>query len=50
VEELAEALRRLATDEAVRENLVRRGRARVAEFGWDGAVQKTWAVYQELTG
>ena len=50
VEELAEALRRLARDEEERENLARRGRARVAEFSWDVAVRRTWAVYQELVG
>ncbi len=48
VEELAEALRRLASNEDAREELVRRGRARAAEFGWGSAVRRTWSVYQEL--
>jgi glycosyltransferase involved in cell wall biosynthesis len=48
VDELAEALRRLALNEDEREELVRRGRARAAEFSWDVAVQRTWAVYEEL--
>ncbi len=48
VEELAEALGRLASNEDAREELVRRGRARAAEFSWDSAVRRTWSVYQEL--
>jgi glycosyltransferase involved in cell wall biosynthesis len=48
VDELAEALRRLAADEAVREELARRGRARAAEFSWESALKQTWTVYQEL--
>jgi glycosyltransferase involved in cell wall biosynthesis len=48
VDELAEALRDLAFNEDVREELVRRGRARAAEFTWDSAVRRTWAVYEEL--
>lgn len=47
-EELAEALRGLAGDEARREGLVRRGRARVAEFSWAKAVAETAAVYGEI--
>jgi glycosyltransferase involved in cell wall biosynthesis len=48
VEELAEALRSLASDEEARTELVRRGSARVAAFSWDAAVRQTWDVYQEL--
>jgi glycosyltransferase involved in cell wall biosynthesis len=48
VDELSEALRSLASDEGAREELARRGRARVASFSWDAAVQRTWAVYREL--
>ena len=47
-EEFAEALRSLASNEDAREGLARRGRARAAEFRWESAVERTWAVYQEL--
>jgi glycosyltransferase involved in cell wall biosynthesis len=48
VEELAEALRSLASDDDQREQLARRGRERAAGFSWGAAVERTWAVYQEL--
>lgn len=48
IEELAEAMRRLATDNALREELIRKGAARAAAFTWEKAVEKTWSVYQEL--
>jgi glycosyltransferase involved in cell wall biosynthesis len=43
-----DALVRLASDESFREDLRRRGLARVKQFTWDAAVEKTWAVYDEL--
>jgi glycosyltransferase involved in cell wall biosynthesis len=46
--ELGDALLRLAADEALREDLKRRGLERIKEFTWDSAVEKTWAVYDEL--
>lgn len=48
VEELAEALRSLASDEARRSDLIQRGRQRAALFTWDSAVERTWEVYREL--
>ncbi|HEY1755372.1 MAG TPA: glycosyltransferase family 1 protein [Bryobacteraceae bacterium] len=48
VEELGAALKRLAGDEALRQDLARRGRDRAAEFTWENAVEQTWKVYQEL--
>jgi glycosyltransferase involved in cell wall biosynthesis len=48
VEELAEALRSLASDAEARAELALRGRGRAAEFSWDAAVRQTWDVYQEL--
>jgi glycosyltransferase involved in cell wall biosynthesis len=48
VDELAEALCSLASNPEARQQLALRGRARVAAFSWDAAVQRTWAVYQEL--
>jgi glycosyltransferase involved in cell wall biosynthesis len=50
VDELADALRKLAANDDVRDELGRRGRARAAEFSWESAVKQTWAVYQELLG
>ena len=48
VEELGEALRRLAEDAALRADLAIRGRERAAGFTWERAVEHTWRVYQEL--
>jgi glycosyltransferase involved in cell wall biosynthesis len=48
-EALGEALVKLAEDEALRAEMVRRGRERVSAFPWAAAVEKTWAVYTELT-
>jgi glycosyltransferase involved in cell wall biosynthesis len=47
---IAEGLRKLTTDEALRERLVRKGLARSGEFSWEKAVESTWSVYQELLG
>lgn len=47
-DELSAALLRLATDEALREDLSRRGAERASKFTWESAVQRTWAVYKEL--
>lgn len=45
---IGDALLRLADDEALRETLIRRGLQRIKQFTWDSAVEKTWAVYDEL--
>lgn len=45
---LAAALRQLTADIALREELSRRGKARVETFTWDKAVRETWNVYREL--
>ncbi len=45
---LGEALARLAADDTLREELSRRGAERASQFTWASAVEKTWAVYQEL--
>jgi glycosyltransferase involved in cell wall biosynthesis len=47
---IAEGLRKLTTDEALRERLVRKGLPRSGEFSWEKAVEATWSVYQELLG
>ncbi|HTB16181.1 MAG TPA: glycosyltransferase family 1 protein [Bryobacteraceae bacterium] len=43
-----DALLRLATDQPLRENLIRLGLERIKQFTWDAAIAKTWAVYDEL--
>lgn len=46
-EALSDALVRLASDEDLRHEMIRRGTERAREFTWDKAVEKTWAVYGE---
>jgi glycosyltransferase involved in cell wall biosynthesis len=45
---IGDALLNLSTNESLRENLIRRGLERIKQFTWDSAVEKTWAVYDEL--
>jgi glycosyltransferase involved in cell wall biosynthesis len=45
---LAEALRRALEDDASRDKLVRRGKARAAEFRWERAAAETLDVYRRL--
>jgi len=47
---LADALGKLAGDEALRCELARRGKERVQNFRWDRAVRETWEVYRDLLG
>jgi glycosyltransferase involved in cell wall biosynthesis len=47
-EELAGALRCLASDESRRNELIGRGIDRAKRFRWENAVAKTYAVYREL--
>jgi glycosyltransferase involved in cell wall biosynthesis len=49
-EEIAVAMMRLASDEALCEDLAHRGRERALQFSWDTTLAKTWGVYRELTG
>jgi glycosyltransferase involved in cell wall biosynthesis len=49
-EEIAAALVRLASDEALREDLARRGRERALQFSWESTLARIWEVYKELTG
>lgn len=50
VTSIAEGLRRLTADTALREQLTRAGLARVQQFSWEKSVGATWNVYQELLG
>jgi glycosyltransferase involved in cell wall biosynthesis len=47
---LAEALRRVTSDETLRTALVRRGTVWTQGFTWERAVRETWNVYRELGG
>jgi glycosyltransferase involved in cell wall biosynthesis len=44
---LAAAIRRAWSDEALRRDLIARGRGRVAEFTWQRAAEQTLATYRE---
>jgi glycosyltransferase involved in cell wall biosynthesis len=50
VDSIAEALRTITADEDLRSDLIQKGWARVEEFRWEKAVEKTWRVYELLTG
>jgi glycosyltransferase involved in cell wall biosynthesis len=45
---IAEGLRRLTADTALREQLIGAGLVRVQEFSWEKSVEATWNVYGEL--
>jgi glycosyltransferase involved in cell wall biosynthesis len=47
-EQLSAALRTLAGDTDLREELAAKGRKRAQQFSWESAAEKTWAVYREL--
>jgi glycosyltransferase involved in cell wall biosynthesis len=46
--EIARALERVFSDQALREELVTRGRARASEFSWDRSVRAVLSVYREV--
>src|SRR5882724_2480687 len=45
---LADALRRVTSDEILRQDLAQRGTARVKLFTWERAVRETWEVYRAV--
>ena len=45
---ISDGLNKLVNDEALRQQLVRKGLKRSSEFAWEKAVEETWKVYQEL--
>jgi glycosyltransferase involved in cell wall biosynthesis len=47
-EQMASAIARLLDDEAMREALTARGRARAASFTWDRAAERTVTVYRDV--
>jgi glycosyltransferase involved in cell wall biosynthesis len=48
VDEIGDALARLAQDEHLQACLIERGLARARQFTWKAAVEKTWQVYELL--
>ena len=48
VEDIGSALARLASEVALRDGLIQRGRARASQFTWESAVRRTWAVYETV--
>ncbi|MCS7026282.1 MAG: glycosyltransferase family 4 protein [Bryobacteraceae bacterium] len=47
-DEIAGAMRRLAEDEGLRRDLVRKGLSRAAAHSWVEAASQTWRVYEQL--
>lgn len=48
VEEIAGAMKRMASDAALRTELISKGLEVAGRHGWQEAARKTWQVYQEL--
>jgi glycosyltransferase involved in cell wall biosynthesis len=48
VEALAATLARVAADEELRRDLVRRGHDRVGDFSWSGAATRLWSLYRDV--
>jgi glycosyltransferase involved in cell wall biosynthesis len=48
-EAIAQAMREVLTDQALRESLVRKGLARVGLFSWDRSVRRVREIYEETT-
>ena len=48
VEELADAMLRLAKEPEERDRMIRMGHQRAGSFTWERAAQETWAAYQRL--
>ncbi len=50
VDAIAQGLKQLTVDLALRDDLRAKGLARAASMTWERAVEQNWAVYQELLG
>jgi glycosyltransferase involved in cell wall biosynthesis len=46
-EAIADAMRRVLTDQALRDDLVRKGLVRASEFSWDRSVRRVREIYEE---
>lgn len=49
-QEIGEAMRRIASDPALRRDLVEKGLQHAAKHTWRAAAENTWKIYQELSG
>jgi len=49
-DEIAEGLRQLASDDALREALAAKGRIRAEQYPWKRSVRETYLVYREASG
>jgi glycosyltransferase involved in cell wall biosynthesis len=47
VDEISHGLQELVTNDSLRERLVKKGRARIAYFGWDAAAAAVWRIVSE---
>ena len=47
-EEIADALRRILTQDALKKSLVEKGLKRVKEFSWEKCAKETLQVFQDL--
>ena len=50
IDDIADALRRVLTDPALRADLAGRGRARAAHFSWRTTAELTLAAYRRAAG
>ena len=50
VDDLAEALHRLLTDDGLRQEMISRGLKRAAEFSWEKTARETRKVYEDVEG
>ena len=48
VDDIAAQLRRCLTDDALRQELVRRGLAQAARFRWEDTARRTWAAFEQM--
>lgn len=48
--EIAEAMRKVLTDECLREELIKKGLRQVKKFSWERAAEKTLGIYKQLHG
>lgn len=49
-EEIRDAMHRIASDQALRSELIEKGLQHAAKYSWRAAAENTWKVYQELSG
>lgn len=50
IEGLAEALKKVLTNQELRKSLIAKGKAQAVKFSWDQAAEKTLEVYKEVEG